>query len=191
MARIDYSAEQVTRALLQLAANKGNVRQTAEQLIDDDFMVSESLLRSWKNDTHREQYQRLQAEHGKEEEAGHVDQLRSTIGRAAGLEEKVLDKIEGLLDPEGTGYIENRDLPATLRALTDTKAKSVDRLLSLTGRPRDPTGPTGNDLMQLLQGMADRGYLRLAVGVDVGQPAPALPVVDHEAQNTDDGAGRG
>lgn len=166
---IAYTPEQVTAALLQLVANGGNVKRTSDELIEDDFMVPESTLRLWKNDLHAEQYQRLEGEYGSELERAHVSVLRSTIERVGGLEDKVLDKIENALE-EGKG-IDVRDLPATLRSLTDTKAKSVDRLLALTGRPVQPKDPAGNDLVALLEGMAAKGYLRIAVGAEMG----ALP----------------
>lgn len=169
----EYTARQVTAALMQLVANNGNVHKTSEQLIDDDFQVPESTLRLWKNDLHAEQYTRLEGEYGKELEREAIDIARATMLRTAKLEDQVLDVIEAKL---ADGKIDTRDLPQTLRSLTDTKAKTTDRLLSLTGRPVQPKDPAGNDLVQLVLGMIDRGYVRAAAGVEFGAPpATQLP----------------
>lgn len=174
MGSVDYSPAQVTAALMQLVANGGNVKRTSEQLVDDDFQVPESTLRLWKNETHSEQYTRLEEQYGKELEREAVEIARGTMLRAAGLEELVLDKIAARLDED---KIDARDLPTVLRSLTDTKAKTTDRLLALTGRPVQPKDPAGNDLVQLVLGMIDRGLVRAAAGVEFTpqQLSPADP----------------
>lgn len=181
MATVDYTAQQVTAALMQLVANRGNVRKTAEELVDDGFQVPESTLRAWKNDVHSEQYTRLEEQYGKELEREAIEMARSTMLRTANLETRVLDRIDDLLDPDKPGTIDARDLPQTLRSLTDTKAKTTDRLLSLTGRPVQPKDPAGNDLAQLVLGMVDRGLVRLAAGVEFNGETKTLPPADPPA----------
>lgn len=169
-----YGAEQVTQALLQLVANGGNAARTAEQLHDGDFMVTESTLRSWKNDLHAEQYRRLEAEHGKELEREAVEQARLTVQRVGELERDVVERIGKALAGEDGLRLDTRDLPQTLRSLTDTKAKSIDRVLALTGRPVQPKDPGAGDVVKLLEAMAAKGYLRLAAGVELGPAQGAL-----------------
>lgn len=181
---VTYTAGEVTAALLQLVANDGNVRKTSEELIDDGFQVPESTLRLWKNDTHREQYLRLEQEHGKNLEREAVNIAQARMLRAANLEERVLQKIEDALDD---GKLDVRDLPQTLRALTDTKGKTTDQLLKLTGRPTAPKDPGGNDLVQLVLGMVDRGLVRAAAGVEL---RPPLPAAEQDVGERDDQSGR-
>ena len=150
------SPEKVTEALLQLVANAGNVAKTAKQ-VD----LPEQTLRHWKNDTHAEQYRRLEEQHGRELELQAIDQARQTIVRAGEIERELLEKAKDSRPDM---------VPQALRAVTDVKAKNVDRLLSLTGRPVQPKDPGGNDLVALMQSMVDRGYLKVAAGVSLDLP---------------------
>lgn len=146
----------VTRALLQLVANAGNVAKTAKEV-----GVPESTLRSWKNDLHSEQYRRLEEDHGRELELQAADQARQTIVRAGEIERELLERAR---------QAQSDMVPQALRAVTDVKAKNVDRLLSLTGRPVQPRDSDGNDLIGLVKSMVDRGYVRVVAGVQLDAP---------------------
>jgi methionyl-tRNA synthetase len=164
MARQEYSPEQVTKALMQLVANAGNVRKTAQDLIDESFQVPEPTLRIWKNERHVEQYRRLEEKYGQELEALAVESARQNIQLASQKKRELLDRIE----PD---KVTVSDLPQMLKAVTDAQAKGTNALLQLTGRPTNPQGSQGSeDVVRLLQTMAERGYLALAPGVSVEAP---------------------
>lgn len=161
MARQAYSSEMVTKALMSLVANRGNVSKTAEELIDDEFQVPVATLRAWKNDVHAEQYRRLESAYGKELEAEAVEMARANVVLAGQKKRGLLDRV----DPEKTPYDQ---LAATLKAVTDAEAKGVTQLLQLTGRPTNPQGDqSSGEVVRLLQTMAERGYLQLAPGISV------------------------
>ena len=163
----------VTKALMQLVANGGNVKKTAEDLIDEAFQVPEPTLRAWKNDRHVEQYRRLEEAYGKELEAEAVEQARLNIQLAGQKKRALLSRI----DPEKTP---SDQLAATLKAVTDAEAKGTQGLLQLTGRPTNPTGDqSAGEVVRLLQTMASKGYLALAPGVSI-EPTPK--VVPNEAE---------
>lgn len=149
-----YSPEQVTGALMQLVANGGNAAQTAKQV-----EIPEQTLRAWKNDVHSEQYRRIEDNHGRELERQAVEQARETIVRAGEIERELLEKAR-TARPDV--------VPQALRAVTDVKAKNVDRMLALTGRPVQPKETQG-DIVQLLKTMMDKGYVRLAAGISLDE----------------------
>jgi hypothetical protein len=63
----------------------------------------------------------------------------------------------------------DREKPQALRAIADVKAKNVDKVLALTGRPVD--GKTNEtDMGQLLKVLVDRGVFTVAA------PAPPKQV---------------
>lgn len=156
-----YSPAQVTKALMSLVANGGNVKATSEELIDDEFQVPIATLRAWKNDVHAEQYRRLEEAYGKELEAEAVEVARANIRLAGDKKAALLKRI----DVENTPPDQ---LAQLLKAVTDAEAKGTDGLLKLTGRPTNPTGDHGSgEVVRLLTTMAERGYLQLAPGISV------------------------
>lgn len=161
MAAPEYDAEQVTKALLALAANGGDAKLTAEQLHDGDFMVTEATLLLWKHEEHAERYRRFEAELASERERRTVSVLQETIVETSRMKRDILSKVEATADrPEYAGH--------ALRALTDAEAKSVNNLLALTGRPTDGRQEGGADAMvRLVEGMAARGLISLAPGLQL------------------------
>ena len=168
MARQDYTPEQVTKALMQLVANAGNVAATARDLIDDEFQVPEPTLRIWKNERHAEQYRRLEERYGQELEALAVEAARRNIQLAGEKKRALLERV----NPE---KVDERDLPQMLKAVTDAEAKGTQGLLQLTGRPTNPQGSQGSeDVVKLLNKMIEAGYVGLAPGVSVEPPTRVL-----------------
>lgn len=161
---IAYTPEEVTKALLALAANGGDAKATAEQLHDGDFMVTEATLLLWKHETHSERYARLETELAHERERRTVSVLQETITETARIKKDLLEKVEKTAErPEYAGH--------ALRAITDAEAKSVNSLLALTGRPTDGRQDGGSDAMtRLVLGMAERGLIRLADGLTLEPP---------------------
>jgi ATP:corrinoid adenosyltransferase len=171
----DYSPEMVTKALMQLVANGGNLKRTTNELIDDEFQVPESTLRYWRDEEHSEQYRRLDDEYGRRLESEAIDAARQLIAKSDDLQHDLLDQIKSKLDE---GKLDTRDLGQTLRAATDTKAKNVDRLLALTGRPVHGQVAGASDIVTLVEQMIAKGYVRAAAGIELQAPMPQLPKGD-------------
>jgi hypothetical protein len=173
VAATNYTPAMVTKALMSLVANSGNVKKTSEELFDDDFQVPIATLRAWKNDVHAEQYRRLEESYGKELEAEAVEVARANIRLAGDKKRALLERI----DPEKTP---SDQIAQTLKAVTDAEAKGTDGLLKLTGRPTNPHGDQGGaSVVELLLKMADRGYIQLAPGLSLDPPK----VVPNEAES--------
>lgn len=159
MTRRTYSQAQITEGLAQLVANGGDVSKTSKEVDVPDY-----TLRSWKTDTHAEQYRQLEEAHGTALERQAVELARATLVRAAAIEDRMLDRIED---------VSSKDLPQALRAVADVKAKAGNQLMQLTNRPTDPKDPAGMDIMAMLRSMEARGLAKLAVGIEVR--AEAVP----------------
>lgn len=165
---LDYTPEQVTRALVELAGHGGNCQAASEALVDDEFMVPVATLRRWKREVHAEQYRKIEDEQGRELERVAAEQARLTIVRAGQLERDMLEE----MTPD---RVPKEVRPQALRAIADVKSKNVDKLLQLTGRPVTNTQPS--DFAQLLAGMAAKGIVKLNVSIEPGEPAVD---VEHE-----------
>jgi hypothetical protein len=161
---ITYEPEMVTKALLALAANSGDAKITAEQLIEGDFQVTEATLLLWKHDVHAERYKRFERELANERERRTVSVLQDTITETSQIKRDMLEQVKQTAErPEMAGH--------ALRAITDAESKSVSSLLALTGRPTDGRQEGGADaLSRLVLGMAERGLVRLAPGLSLDPP---------------------
>jgi len=95
---------------------------------------------------------------GLQTEAETVDTLRTNANRAATIQGDLLER---------TLTVDDKDLPAALRAVSDVQTKSVDSLLKLTGRAPEQ-GDGG--IVSLLRGLANDGLVRLHVDLDLGTP---------------------
>lgn len=160
-------------ALVQLVADHGNTRTTADRLINDEFQVSEATLRRWRDEMYAEQYARLRAKHGTSLEEEAVNQARENVRLAGQKKRELLNKV----DPEKTAPDQ---LAAVLKAVTDAEAKSTNGLLQLTGRPTNPVGDqSAGEVVKLLQVMADKGFLALAPGVSIEGPKKVPNEAEH------------
>ena len=159
---VAYPPEDVTKALMRLAANHGDVEATAAELIDDRFQVPVDTLRTWKLETHSEQYRRVEQAIANDLEEQAIAQLRHTIRKVGEAESTMIDRVAAIED--------SRLTPGALRALADTRAKATNELLQLTGRPLNGDR-AGGDVGQLVRGMVEAGLLRLAPGITLDQPA--------------------
>jgi hypothetical protein len=161
---MDYSQEQVTKALLALAANAGDAKLTAEQLHDGDFKVTEATLLLWRHEHHRERYERFARELAYERESRVVGVLQETLVETARIKKGLLDKVEeSARRPELAGH--------ALRAITDAESKSTSSLLALTGRPTDGRREVGAEAMvRLVEGLAAKGLVNVAGGLVLESP---------------------
>lgn len=167
---LSYTPEMVSKALMRLAAEHGDVDTVAGMLIDDEYQVPADTLRYWMLEGHAEQYKRLETELANGHERAAVARSRETIARAATVEADLLEKVAAISQPAL--------MPNALRAVADVKAKGITGLLQLTGRPINGAREGGADAMgRLVQHMMDRGYLKAADGVTLEPPVH----VDNEA----------
>jgi DNA gyrase/topoisomerase IV subunit B len=158
---MSYSAEQVTKALLALAANAGDAKATAKQLNAGDFKITEATLLLWKHEEHAERYKRLETELAHERERRTVSVLQETIVETSRIKKDLLAKVEKTADrAEYAGH--------ALRAITDAESKSTNNLLALTGRPTDGRAEGGAEAMvRLVEGMHARGLISMAPGLQL------------------------
>jgi hypothetical protein len=156
-----YSAEQVTKALLALAANGGDAKETTAQLVEDDLRITEATLLLWKTETHAERYKRYARELAQERESRTAGLLQETIVETSRIKRDLLAKVEKTADrAEYAGH--------ALRAITDAESKSVNSLLALTGRPTDGRQDGGGDaIARLVLGMQAQGLIQLAPGLQL------------------------
>ncbi len=126
-----YPPEKVTAALVVLAELGGNVKAAAKRT-----GISQPTLRDWRSEKHAAQYDEIRTKFGRELEEQLITTARVNAHRAGEVEAELIERMRTVSD---------KDAPAALRAITDAKAKNVDKLLSLTGRPsaitenRDPS----------------------------------------------------
>jgi hypothetical protein len=173
-----YTPAQVTRALMrELVAHGGSVREGGGGARSTtSSWCRSSTLRHWRDEDHAEQYRRLAEEYGREARAGggRADAQRN-MRKAAQLEEELI---------EAMAHVPAEQKPQALRALADSKAKNVDKILALTGRPSSGEKPL--DLQGLLRGMEGRGYLKINIGIEQGQEPPKRADVDSTAEEEPD-----
>jgi hypothetical protein len=80
--------------------------------------------------------------------------------------QKSAQKLERLVDSINPDDMKTEERIAAVRAISDAQNKSVDALMKMTGR--DKEAPRDN-MVDVLAGMAQRGFLRM--NVEIG-PAP-------------------
>lgn len=168
------SREAIDLVLQAMAECQGNVKLASDMLVFDwevDFdPPSWKTMERWVKEDYAERYQDLVRRKIAKTEDETVDKLRSTALRAAEVEAGLLERLSG---------VDDKDLPSALRAAADVKAKSVDKLLAMTGR--SPDRPPEHSMEQLLAGLAARGLARVNVNLDVEVPRPELEVGDGKA----------
>lgn len=162
MSGVDYSPEQVTMALMAMVAHGGDVKAVAEELIDEEFQVPAPTLRRWKNETHAERYRELELKYAAELEQITIEKLRRNAQLAAEIETELLERVRNAPVEQSA---------QALKAVADSRAKSVDKLLALTGR--DPSGGGAQpDLTELLRSMAAKGLVKINVELEAPRDEP-------------------
>jgi hypothetical protein len=161
MANVAYQPEQIEHALRVLVLNDGNVAASCRELEKNADGPSPTIptLTRWR-DEYSEMYADMEATAAKVKESELVSMLRTRAHRAAEVEEKLLNRLEGIRA--------DKDVPAALRAASDVKAKSIDGLMKLTGR--EPSGGNSESMEQLVESMAARGYMKLTVNLEKEPP---------------------
>jgi hypothetical protein len=117
-------------------------------------------LRTWR-DEFSEVYMDLEKQADKIKEDELKNMLLSRAHRAAEIEGEMLERVAGVTNA--------RDLPQALRAVADTKTKSIDALMKLTGRTHE--GSQALSAEALLRGLAKSGLVK--INVDLTPPSPS------------------
>lgn len=130
-ALVKVQLEEAEQCMRTLAALHGDAYQAAKVLHDSSqAFVTPVQLEAWRKGEYRGIYERFQEEMAQGLEEALVREHREMAARATQLERRLLDKIERDLDSKDIA-----DPSRALTAVTKTKQVSVDKLLSLTGRP--------------------------------------------------------
>lgn len=161
---VKRSPENVRRALMEVVACEGKFEEAARNLKEAGILdVHHATLRVWA-DEFSEVYVELdkQAEKVREEEL--KDMLLARAHRAAEIEADLMEKVAGTTNP--------RDLPQALRAIADTKTKSIDSLMKLTGRNHEANQSLSAE--GLLRSLAQSGLVK--VNVELSEPKPSAEV---------------
>jgi hypothetical protein len=138
----------IDKALLAMIAKQGSPAEGHIYLLEEHGIeIGPSTLSSWKTRDHPERYRQLESQYGAAIEAEIVLAARNNAKRAAEIEAVLLERVEAITDP--------KDLPAALRAVADVKAKAINEVLALTGRPTDGKQQS-NDMASLLKTLVDR-----------------------------------
>lgn len=159
MTDVALSEESLVEQLSAIAACDGSVRLARRRLRDAGVEVAEKDLRRLKED-HAGMYQALTSERARSQEEAIAQEFREI----AKLSQRVTkDFLEDLTDQieqrgvEGIDYDLKRQLPQTVQALAKIQQVSVDKLLSITGRPQDGGG---TDPMEAAKVLVQLGVLR-------------------------------
>jgi hypothetical protein len=147
----------IDKVLLAIVASGGSPEDAYVRLVEDDIDLPVEALVEIKRE-HPERYRQLDEQYGRSLEIEVVLVARQNALRSSEIERKALDRVDEALDAD---KLDSKDLAQLLRATADTKAKSVDKVLALTGRPVD--GKTNEtDMGQLLKVLVDRGVFNVA-----------------------------
>lgn len=130
----DYTDDEVQRALYALIAFGGSAAPARRALLAAfDLDVPAHTLRSWREGKYAQRYTDLQVAHGTDIEDALIRDTRD-IARAAGAAmREAIDRVyEGIGDPR----LRATEAAQIAAAMSKVQAASVDKLLSLTGRPQ-------------------------------------------------------
>lgn len=154
-----FTEIQVTQAVHALAVSGGSPTG-AQRLLD--FPISADTLARWRDETHAQRYADSLTKVQRDIESDTIVNLRTLAKRATEIEAELLER---------AGQVQfERDVPSALRAVSDTRAKAVDKLMVLTGRSPE-SGEVGGDLRSLLDGMAAKGLISLNVSLTLDKEA--------------------
>jgi hypothetical protein len=144
-----YSAEQIDRALLELAVC-GTSTEARRRLAAQGLQVSDRTLREWKQVRYPERYVEIAQQHARQVEEVIVQQARDTALAAAEVERHAL---AGELKAIKAGKV--RDHSASARNASTVKGINVDKLLTLSGRPNTIVeNRNADDLIRKLHALA-------------------------------------
>lgn len=129
-----YSPEEITHGLTCLATNGGNAVQAAEQLAQLGLDIPSRTLYYWRSELHPDRYRDICEEIAPQIEQRVVHLQRELAVRATNAALQAVD-----LEHKRIALGEVKDAAASARNLSTVAGISVDKILSLTGRPTSIT----------------------------------------------------
>lgn len=148
---VELSEARLVEVLSALAACDGSVRLAARRLEG----VTEKQLKAIRAE-HSGMYQAIAVERFAVQEEAIAQQLRENAAIAGRVSQAFLEKLEGELDKDELDYEMKRSLPQYMQAAAKLQQVSVDKLLSITGRPTDGGG---GDVLAGVKTLMDLGVL--------------------------------
>lgn len=139
-----HSEETIHAGLMELVTNGGNVTAAARTI-----GVKRDTLADWRSKTHAAKYAEMREKYLAEVEEKIVTQAFQTALLAQDIERELLEK---------NRKAGPREAPQALRAVVDSKAKNIDKALTLMGRPSRITQERGVE--DILENLMKRGVLK-------------------------------
>jgi len=127
------------RALLVLAACGGSPSRASKMLREEGIDISPQTLRAWRERKYAERYMELMQQHAPQIEAMMVTTLRESVLRGAQVYVGVVAELEQKLLSGELAEASPQQLARMLADLSRATAGSLDRMLTLTGRPQSIT----------------------------------------------------
>jgi hypothetical protein len=148
-----YEPWMVDKYLKAVIKNYGNIAATLRTFEGQPDVPDPATVRTWILSTHRERFFELREQYGPEVEREVAYRLTNLAGRAAIAAELAVIKSEERLE---TG--EEVDPSRAAVNLTRVNQLSLDKMLTLTGRPTEIK--EGSDVEGLLRGLVGMGVLK-------------------------------
>lgn len=146
-----YTDEEVRHALAALAANLGNATKTGKQI-----GIPGHTLSTWKNDTYAQVYADLEQRTAAEVEAAIVTQARANAARSGRDIDKALEHTEKAMQRRNYDAV---DSARVARDLSHVHSQSIDKMLTMTGRPNQIT--ESRELVNLVKSLEADGVIKV------------------------------
>lgn len=171
-----YDEKQVRTALLALLGNAGNLRATSEQVFGQDtaqpFQVPADTLRKWRDDNYADLYVELERNYGAEINSELMARMRENAFAAAAAEKLAIEELVKMIKTPA----QRHNLPAAARAVADIRAKSVDKIKSMSEQPQGEVREA--PLLEHIAAMQKLGYLSVNIPVPPGGNGATVPSAD-------------
>jgi hypothetical protein len=152
-----YSTEQLDMLLLKIVEWRGSPAKAHLELLDEGWEISKDSLQQLKF-KYSERYAELEEIYAREVEGEIIAQARENA-RLAG--EATREAITATMKALEDGKIEGVDLARTAQALSRTMGTNIDRVLSMTGRPINPTDKSAKDALSIVRDLVGSGVIKV------------------------------
>lgn len=133
------SEEQLIERLAALAASDGSPRLAIKRLAEQNVVVQRGELEILR-EQHAGMYMALSAERSRAQEEAIAQEFRELARLSQRASRVFLEDLNEKLESGDIDYEMRRHMPQTIQALAKIQQVSVDKLLSITGRPQDGGG---------------------------------------------------
>lgn len=147
--------EDITTGLMALIAWAGNAVAAANALkAEDKLHIAPATLRNWARERYAARYDELREKYAEQLEGQLAHDMREIAGQAIQVERLALEKAEAKLKRNG-----DDDPARTASHAARVAQSSVDKLLSLTGRPTSIR--EDRNMNEILRSLVAKGVLQL------------------------------